>query len=147
MAAKGLTVNTSSFIEGLDLDMAKLQRQTLPRAMARVGITMQDVAQGIVPVDTGHLKASITHRETVKGLTYRTEVGTNVEYAPYVEFGTGDAGQWSMGNFYMGHDAGVTYTAGWPGVRARPFLRPAVYDLEAAYVEMVREAFKQAVKA
>lgn len=38
-----------------------------------------------VPVDTGRLKGSLTPQ--VSGMT--GEVGTNVEYAPYVEFGTG----------------------------------------------------------
>jgi HK97 gp10 family phage protein len=41
------------------------------------------------PVDTGRLRASITHEiaSDVEGLVGR--VGTDVEYAPYVEFGTG----------------------------------------------------------
>ena len=36
------------------------------------------------PVDTGNLRASITHR--VDG--DEAIIGTNVEYAPYLEFGT-----------------------------------------------------------
>lgn len=40
-------------------------------------------------VDTGRLRASITHRLTSKvGKASYAEVGTNVEYGPYLEFGT-----------------------------------------------------------
>ena len=147
MAEDGVYVDASEVIDGLTLDMAKFQRQTLPRAMQRIGLTMQDVAQTRVPVDTGHLKASITHEETNQGLVYRAAVGSNVEYAPYVEYGTGDTGAQSPGGQWYGdHPSGVTHTAGWPGQRSQPYLRPAVYDLSDTYVEMIREAFKQAVK-
>lgn len=40
-----------------------------------------------VPVDTGALKASINTQESEKGLVQM--IGSNLEYAPYVEFGTG----------------------------------------------------------
>lgn len=44
------------------------------------------------PVDTGRLRNSITHRVGVEGGTKMVaEVGTNVEYAPYQEFGTSRA--------------------------------------------------------
>lgn len=41
------------------------------------------------PVDTGRLRSSITYEKTIlqSGLA-RIFVGTNVEYAPHVEFGT-----------------------------------------------------------
>ena len=147
MAQDGIYLDASDFISGLTVDMSKLQRQTLPRAMQRIGLTMQDVAQGRVPVDTGHLKSSITHEETNSRLEYRVAVGSNVEYAPYVEYGTGDTGASSPGGQWYGdHPSGVTHTAGWPGQRAQPYLRPAVYDMQDTYVEMIREAFKQAVK-
>lgn len=40
-----------------------------------------------VPVDTGALQSSINQSSENDGLTQA--VGTNLEYAPYVEFGTG----------------------------------------------------------
>lgn len=40
-----------------------------------------------VPIDTGALKASINTQESEKGLVQM--IGSNKEYAPYVEFGTG----------------------------------------------------------
>ncbi len=40
-------------------------------------------------VDTGRLMGSITHRLVKDGGQTFAEIGTNVEYAKYVEFGTG----------------------------------------------------------
>lgn len=40
------------------------------------------------PVDTGRLRSSISGQVEGTGTGVRGRVGTNVEYAPYVEFGT-----------------------------------------------------------
>ena len=52
------------------------------------------------------------------------EITNNVEYAPYVEFGTGARGQAS--NFPGKPD--VSYSGGWAGMAARPTLTPAVEE-------------------
>ena len=78
------------------------------------------ISQGIVPVDTGALKAS--------GQTSVEWVGTKVTgyvvyaryYAAYVEFGTGRRGAESPG-------AGpYEYKQSWPGMVAQPYLRPSL---------------------
>lgn len=146
MADTGVTVDISDFLEGLDLDMAAFQRK-LPDSMSRIGSLMVDYAQSRAPKKTGRLKDSITCRLTVQGLTYIEEVGTNVEYAPYVEFGTGDTGEQSPGGrFYGDRPSNVSYTAGWPGQRAQPYLRPAVYDNEDVFVEIIMEALSEAIR-
>ena len=80
------------------------------RALEIVGMKAEGYAKGLVRVDTGRLKNSITHavKETQgrtfaysddqrKGYSYKMDsglddssvaIGTNVEYAPYQEFGT-----------------------------------------------------------
>ena len=40
------------------------------------------------PVDTGRLRSSITHEIGQDGQGLLATIGTNVEYAPYVELGT-----------------------------------------------------------
>ena len=54
------------------------------RAVYLATLKAEAEAKKICPVDTGRLRSSITHK--VEGLL--GEVGTNVHYAPYVEFGT-----------------------------------------------------------
>lgn len=52
--------------------------------MAMIGIKAEKYAKGRCPVDTGRLRNSITFQSDAKSMT----IGTNVEYAPYVELGT-----------------------------------------------------------
>ena len=67
-------------LTSLSLDNGRLQ-QILDRAC----IIVENQAKINCPVKYGTLRASITHEvEGVNGV-----VGTNTEYAPYVEFGTG----------------------------------------------------------
>lgn len=52
-------------------------------ALDTVGITAVSDVQILTPVDTGRLRASISHQTSGKGLY----IGTNVEYGKYVEYG------------------------------------------------------------
>lgn len=56
----------------------------LKRALWAIGEKAEEYAKKDTPVDTGRLKNSISHQEDANS----TYVGTNVEYAPYIEFGT-----------------------------------------------------------
>lgn len=63
------------------------------RAMRGAILVLERDAKLFAPVDTGRLKASITSEVRSSGLgsSYSVAgvVGTNVSYAPYMEFGTG----------------------------------------------------------
>ena len=65
-------------------------------------------------VDTGNLRASINHKVRTKGNEVIGKVGTNVEYAPYIEFGTGEKAENGQGR------------KDWKGMKPQPFLRPAI---------------------
>ena len=58
-------------------------------ATMKAGLKAEYFAKKNTPVDTGNLRSSI-NTQLVAKKTDRTEavVGTNVEYAPFVEFGT-----------------------------------------------------------
>lgn len=140
-----ITIDNSQIETAFDSLLPILQK-TMPQVMKRIGSLMVDYSKQMVPVDTARLKGSITHMETDTGLEFETRAGSNVEYAPYNEYGTGDAGQWSGGSTYRGHDSKVTYTEGWPGMYARPYLRPALYDNEKFYGKMITDATKDAFK-
>ena len=53
-------------------------------ALTAIGATAETYAKKATPVDTGRLRNSISH--TVDGEA--AYIGSNVEYAPYVELGT-----------------------------------------------------------
>jgi hypothetical protein len=78
-------------------------------------------ALAIVPVDTGELKASGAVVPVVqKGSTVVGGVCFSANHAAYVEYGTGIRGASSPG-------AGpYPYSTTWPGMRAQPYLRPAL---------------------
>lgn len=56
----------------------------LATALEEIGLTAEGYAKATCPVDTGRLRNSVTH--LLKG--YDCFIGTNVEYALYVEEGT-----------------------------------------------------------
>lgn len=100
MAGGGGRAKTAARREaaGVDLDDAAFRR-ALPGALAqiklrsegdlqRLGIIVQNEARKLAPVDTGRLRASIQHVMGRDGRGPYVDVGTNVEYAPHVEYGT-----------------------------------------------------------
>lgn len=66
---------------------AKAIEEAMDRAIAtaleEIGLTAERYAKRETPVDTGRLRNSITH---IIG-TDSVYIGTNVEYAPYIEMG------------------------------------------------------------
>ena len=84
------------------------------RALEIIGGKAESYAKKLCPVDTGRLRNSITHQQYDE---HTEVVGTNVEYAPFVE---------------LGHHT----TSGKP-VQAKPFLRPAAENHTAEYKRIV----------
>lgn len=109
------------------------------RALLRGAVMIEGEAKRLCPVDTGTLRRSITH--TMPYLNdghWQVDIGTNVEYAPFVEFGTGGRGaagatkgQSITPTAYeamsqMGYQyGGGKKRPGSAGMGARPFLFPA----------------------
>lgn len=69
------TDNSKEFLD----DLAR----KIPIALEAVGMTAETHAKKETPVDTGRLRNSIAH--AVEGNS--AYIGTNVEYAPYIELG------------------------------------------------------------
>ena len=103
-------------------------RDDIPKAieggLLKGCLLIEREAKTRVPVKTGNLRNSITHK--VEQDTLTGYVGTNVEYAPYVEIGTGIYS--SQGD---GRQTPWTYTDAngekhWTqGSHPHPFLKPA----------------------
>lgn len=60
----------------------------LLRVLNKSVLVIEARAKKHVPVLTGRLRSSITTEVKKRGQGYRGNVGTNVKYAPFVEFGT-----------------------------------------------------------
>lgn len=72
-------------IDKLILKLENLSDDAVTEALNKACLLVLNSAKEKVPVNTGNLRNSITYEvEGNEGI-----VGTNVEYAPYVEFGTG----------------------------------------------------------
>ena len=71
-----------SYRDNTDEVIAALERAKR-RGLEAIGLTAEGYAKRDTPVDTGRLRNSISHA-TDDEATY---IGTNVEYAPYVELG------------------------------------------------------------
>ena len=68
--------NTKEVLSALD--------KTIERGLEAIGLTAEGHAKKNTPVDTGRLRNSISHAVEDKS----AYIGTNVEYAPYVELGS-----------------------------------------------------------
>lgn len=96
--------------------------QGIINGLTGIGMTMERYAKEKCPVDTGDLRRSITF--AVDTEERRVTCGTNKEYAPYVELGTGV--------YYAGGRQDAWYyqdaKGNWHrtnGQKAQPYLKPA----------------------
>ena len=72
-------------INSLTIKLKNLEKIDINKALTKSCLLVEESAKTLCPVDSGRLKGSI--RSQVDNNV--GQVGTNVEYAPYVEIGTG----------------------------------------------------------
>ena len=106
-----MSINIDMVVESnIDLFKSALPEQKA-LALEAIGLVAEGHAKAECPVDTGRLRNSISHARDDDA----AYIGTNVEYAPYVELGTSR-------------------------MKARPFLRPAAEDYSMEYEALVKSA-------
>lgn len=99
------------------LQAQKMRVQTAASmGIFKAGLLVEGDAKRLCPVDTGRLRSSITTERRFDGDKPVASVGSNVEYGPYVEFGTGQSGEPS-----------VSHRVDWAGQPPKPFMRPAMH--------------------
>lgn len=123
-------VKISAEIKGIDALMRKANMMAvsassgLERALNRSAQQVVNDAKRKAPVDSGLLRASLHITPAQKiGDDIVAKAGTNLEYAPYVEFGTGFRGSVSNENPRV-----KSFAPNWSGQFAQPFLWPALYQ-------------------
>ena len=137
----------------------------LARALEQAGAAAEGHAKDLCPVDTGALRNSITHQTISRmgssmlrcsalrnSITHQTDlenlteiIGSNEEYAAYVELGTGvyykggrktpwtyqdNKGQWHITK----------------GQRAQPYLKPAAANYAKEYTSIIADELKGAME-
>ena len=115
----------------LDLLQNKLKQQDdiIEKAVTDSALLVEHDAKANCPVDSGRLRSSITHEvRKIKDEPISARVGTNVEYAPFVEFGF-------LSNKHP------------RGVGTIPFLYPALENNMSKIQDIISKAIKQAIEA
>ena len=111
------------------------------RALERVGEQAEGYAKDLCPVDTGQLRDSISHKvDDGEQVVY---IGSNLDYAAYVELGTGKYAEGGGGRptpwVYQDAKGNWHWTRGNP---AQPFLKPAVADHAQTYRNIIEDELK-----
>lgn len=135
-------------IENLDKLISKLEKlDDVNQAMEQVCILVENEAKIKCPVDNGLLRNSITHYIEDNPDELVGVVGTNVEYAPYVEFGTGIYS--SLGNGRQDRWKYKDAKGEWHstiGQHPQPYLQPALEENRRKIEKMFKEQVKKGVK-
>lgn len=108
------------------------------RVVTVAAVKVQNNARRNAPVDTGTLRRSVTHTITGSGVGSVARVGSNLEYALWVETGTGVFGPKGKPieprtarylRFPANKGRGFIYARRVSGRRATPYLVPALRSL------------------
>ena len=131
-------------IDDLIIKLDGLANIDVESILQKACLIVENDAKLKCPVDTGALRSSITSEvEGDVGM-----VGTNVEYAPYVEFGTGlfsskGDGRTDVPWRYRTAD-GKWHTTS--GQQPQPYLQPALQQNKTRIEKLFKDAIKEAVK-
>lgn len=122
------------------IEVQEAKNEAIKRALEDIGLTAERYAKELAPVDTGRLRNSISHQ--VEG-NDTVAIGTNVEYAPYLEFGTGkfaeNGGRATPWRYQ--DDKGNWHTTS--GQKPQPFLRPAIDNHLDEYKKIAKEHLQE----
>ena len=120
-------------------------KDTLRDIVNTTALNIERKAKRRCPVDTGRLRASIRTTFYKDGLA--AEVGTDVEYAPYVEFGTrphwpppGALSGWARRHKMP--EFPVMLKIAKYGTAPKPFLFPAWEEEKGGYFKSIRDGLR-----
>lgn len=128
-------------VDRLKQRLNKIADMELNKKMTEAVTLVHGQAKALSPVDTGNLAGSIRMEVKKKDKELEGRVYTNVQYAPYVEFGTGIKGNGSYPYDIKGLK--LTYHESWGGMPAQPYMYPALKENE----KYIKDLFKDAVKS
>lgn len=120
-------INTRAYERGLRRYFGGMS-DDVKRAVDRTRIDVQNEARRRAPVDTGRLRSSIVSRSERSGRSVGYVIGTNVNYAAAVEYGTSPHVIKPVNKkaLYWPGARHPVAQVNHPGTRPQPFLRPAI---------------------
>lgn len=133
--------------EGLDEILDSLDKladtKQLNGTMEQVCALVERDAKQKAPKDTGALARSIQSKVENNDDSIQGVVFTPLEYAPYVEFGTGlfaeSGGRTDVPWAYKDEETGeLIFTS---GQKPQPYMRPAIDNNREKIVKMIKEGF------
>ena len=131
---EGLEDITKRLDEVVDVNALKM-------AMEKACALVERSAKQKAPKGTGELRRSITSEVSTEGGDVVGTVFTPLEYAPYIEFGTGlfaeNGGRTDVPWCYQDDEGEWHSTSGQP---PRPYMRPALNENREQIVRMLGEA-------
>ena len=135
-------------IDGLEEVLKKLDGviddQKVKSALGKACALVERSAKQKAPKGTGELRRSITSKVETNGNEIIGIVFTPLEYAPYVEFGTGlfaeSGGRMDVPWNYQ-DDKGEWHSTS--GMKPQPYMRPALNENREQIKRILGEAIKQ----
>jgi HK97 gp10 family phage protein len=110
-------------------------------AMGKACAVVERAAKEKAPKGTGELRRSITSRVDAKNGSVEGIIFTPLEYAPYVEFGTGLFAENGNGRkdvpWHYQDDEGNWHTTS--GQHPQPFMRPAINENRTKILRILKE--------
>lgn len=116
----------------------------LEKALGKACAVVERAAKEKAPKDTGELRRSITSKVEHQDGKIQGVIFTPLEYAPYVEYGTGlfaeEGGRKDVPWNYQ-DDKGEWHRTS--GQHPQPFMRPALNENREQITRIIKEAIKQ----
>lgn len=134
--------NNNIKFEGLDEILEQIEEladvSNIEAALGKACAIVERAAKQKAPKDTGALRRSITSKvEDLQGIVY-----TPLEYAPYIEYGTGlfaeDGGRMDVPWNYQDDEGNWHSTS---GQRPQPFMRPALNENREQILRIIKEGW------
>lgn len=115
----------------------------LTAAMGKACALVERSAKQNAPKDSGELRRSITSKVENNGGDVQGEIFTPLEYAPYVEYGTGlfaeNGGRQDVPWNYQ-DDKGEWHSTN--GQKPQPYMRPALDENRAEIIRIIKEGLR-----
>ena len=129
------------FVDNSKAAKRELERAAI-RGLIKASMLVESQAALLVPVDTGALRNSIGYKVNESELA--AYIGTNCEYAIYVEFGSGEFAENGNGRkggwLYKTPNGEVHFTYGMP---PQPYLRPAFRRNQKAIRDILADCLRE----